>query len=120
MEIRFTPRHAGAGSTGNLHINRLVVEGSVGSTSPVAPFEITALEVDSANNTVSLTWNSEPGDDVRYGIFYTPDLVAPRENWVDANDSIPSAGTETTYLLQGAELPQPLPDDLFFIVVRNS
>ncbi len=119
VEIRFTPRNAGAGSTGNLHINRFSVEGTVVPGIPEAPFAITDIIVDSFNNTVRLSWNSEPGDAIRYSIFHTRDLVAPRGSWVEANDSIPSAGMETTYLLQGAELPQPLSGDLFFIVVRN-
>ena len=118
IEFRFTPRNAGAGSTGNLHINALRVEGDVVPASGVPAFAITNISLNE-DTTISLTWTSDPAENVTYSIYYNGDLAQPLANWGEANDSIPTGGTETTYVLGGLELPQPLPDDLFFIVVRN-
>jgi hypothetical protein len=118
VEIRFTPRNAGAGSTGNLHIDALRVEGDVVPASGVPAFAITNITLNQ-DTTISLTWTSDPAEDVTYSVYYNGDLAQPIASWGEANDSVPTGGTETTYLLRGLELPQPLPDDLFFIVLRN-
>ena len=118
VEIRFTPRNAGAGSTGNLHIDALRVEGEVVPASGVPAFAFTDITLNQ-DASISLTWTSDPAEDVTYAIYYNGDLAEPIANWGEANDSVPTGGTETTYTLDGFELPQPLPDRLFFTVVRN-
>ncbi|MEZ5323439.1 MAG: hypothetical protein R3F19_00010 [Verrucomicrobiales bacterium] len=118
VEIRFTPRNATAGSTGNLHINGLRVEGEVVTGSGLSGFAILDI-ANGADGSVTLTWRSKPGDDVNYTVLYSGDLAKPASDWSEANDSIPSAGEETTYEIPASSLPVPRPESLYFVVKQG-
>ena len=56
---------------------------------PEVPFVITEVEV--GDGSVSLTWNSEPGQ--AYAIDFSPDM----RSWQELNDEHPSGGEQTTF-----------------------
>jgi hypothetical protein len=117
VEIRFTPRHVNAGSTGNLHLDSLKVDGSVEGG-------LNGLQINSiqrlADGSVSLTWNSKPNPETSYTVFYTEDLALDRSLWNEGrNDNVPSGGAETTYVVTAEELDDPAAKRLFFVVVEN-
>jgi hypothetical protein len=117
VEIRFTPRHVDAGSTGNLHIDSLRVTGEV-EGGGVPGFAVTRIERQ-AGGSVLLTWRSDPSPGTSYAIFFSPVLDRARIEWAEANDSISTGGTETTYVVGPEELNDPSAERLFFVVVEN-
>ena len=85
---------------------------------PVVPLAVTALS--RTDESVTLTWNSKDIDSMSYRILYSEDLSLPLSSWLEANDSVASKGTQTTYTLSGFELPAfHLPNTLFFVVEEN-
>lgn len=87
---------------------------------PVLPIPLEITEISLTDSSVTLTWNSKQSGTVSYRILYSEDLATPLVDWFEANDSIGSGGTETSYTLTGVELPPvPLPGKLFFVVEEN-
>lgn len=80
---------------------------------PPTPLAITSLELLSAENQISLTWNSVEGDN--YVVKYSTDLL----NWdSDLDDSYPAdAGETTTGVFDISEVDQSGP--VFFRVERQ-
>ncbi len=76
--------------------------------SPLGPPTLTDVSYNPDTDKVTLTWNSRP--DETYAIFYTESLTPPV--WLEANDGVPSGGTQTVWELQ-ATYPE---DKLFFKV----
>ena len=82
-----------------------------GETGPVAPLQISSIDVNSATNEVTLTWNSR--DNRTYSVFTSSDMTGFSE---DVDDSIPSGGDLTSFTFA---LSDPIDVRRFFRVVEN-
>jgi hypothetical protein len=82
-----------------------------GETGPVAPLQISSIDVNSATNEVTLTWNSR--DNRTYSVFTSSDMTGFSE---DVDDSIPSGGDLTSFTFA---LSNPIDVRRFFRVVEN-
>ena len=82
-----------------------------GETGPVAPLQISSIDVNSATNEVTLTWNSR--DNRTYSVFTSSDMTGFSE---DVDDSIPSGGDLTSFTFA---LSNPIDIRRFFRVVEN-
>ena len=67
------------------------VEVWVGSSTPLAPFEIVAIALNAAGDGVTITFNSIPN--ATYAADYSLDMV----EWIEIDNSIPSGGMTTEF-----------------------
>jgi len=70
-----------------------------------------------ANGEVSLTWNSRKSQGTSYAVFSSEDLSLPLEDWSEIDDTVPTEGESTTYIIPSALLGDV--DKLFFYVRKN-
>jgi len=70
-----------------------------------------------ANGDVSLTWNSRKSQGTSYAVFSSEDLALPLEDWSEIDDTVPTEGESTTYIIPSALLDDV--DKLFFYVRKN-
>ncbi|MGY8646449.1 MAG: hypothetical protein ACKVLL_03730, partial [Verrucomicrobiales bacterium] len=73
--------------------------------------QISSIDVNSATNEVTLTWNSR--DNRTYSVFTSSDMTGFSE---DVDDSIPSGGDLTSFTFA---LSNPIDVRRFFRVVEN-
>jgi hypothetical protein len=96
-----TTTHSGAQDEVAIWLDRVLTDAEAESLwnaaidKKVVPLVITEVNYsdDEINNSVSLTWDSLPGK--TYAVFVTDNLE--NSEWVELNDSVPSAGDSTSY-----------------------
>ena len=69
------------------------------------------------NGDVSLTWNSRKSQGTSYAVFSSDDLSLPLDEWSEVDDTVPTGGENTTYLIPSDLLGDV--DKLFFYVRKN-
>jgi hypothetical protein len=84
-----------------------------GATTPLTITDVTV----NPNGSVTLTWDSNPNENVSYSVLFSDDLVGPIIGWADENDGVPTQGSTTTYTTQAGFVTGQ--DRRFFAVVRN-
>ena len=78
-------------------------------------FRITEV-VYNPDNTVTLTWNSNPNPATTYQVLFNPNVNEPLLNWTDDDDSIATQGEQTTYTTSPID---PGETRMYFIVLEN-
>ena len=68
----------------------------IGIGGPGVPFEITAITVN-PDDSVTLTWNSDPRPGVTYSVLFNDDLSDPIANWADDTDDVETQGEMTSH-----------------------
>jgi len=85
------------------------------------PFGVPSLQltiteiVSNVDDTVTLTWKSDPTPGTTYKVLFNPDLSAPKSEWPDENDSFATQGDTTTYTTNCSFAE----DRMFFVVEKN-
>lgn len=88
----------------------------IGIGGVTTPLTITNLTLNE-NGSVTLTWNSNPNENVSYSVLVSSDLVGPVSGWADENDGVSTQGLTTTYTTAAGFVTGE--DKLFFAVLRN-
>ena len=81
------------------------------------PFAITKV-VKNPNNTVTLTFNSNPTPGTRYSVYFSSDLSGgddPKANWGEDTDNTPTQGETTEYTTVNAFTQERI----FFVVIEE-
>lgn len=68
----------------------------IGIGGPGTAFKITEITLN-ADDSVSLTWTSDPRDGITYSVLFSDDMSAPISTWADADDGVETGGETTTY-----------------------
>jgi len=74
---------------------------NIGSAAPGNELTITGIEVDTTEDSATITWKSEPGQS--YAVDASADLI----NWGELDDGIESEGTETSFTEMDLEIATP-------------
>jgi|TARA_B110000879_G_scaffold166068_1_gene214611 hypothetical protein len=83
---------------------------------PGTSLQLTITEiVSNVDDTVTLTWKSDPTPGTTYKVLFNPDLSAPKSEWSDDNDSVATQGDTTIYTTDGSFAE----DRMFFVVEKN-
>ena len=83
---------------------------------PGTSLQLTITEiVSNVDDTVTLTWKSDPTPGTTYKVLFNPDLSAPKSEWRDDNDSVATQGDTTIYTTDGSFAE----DRMFFVVEKN-
>jgi len=69
------------------------------------------------NGDVSLTWNSRKSQGTSYALFSSDDLSLPLDEWSEVDDTVPTGGENTSYIIPSDLLGDV--DKLFFYVRKN-
>ncbi len=69
------------------------------------------------NGDVSLTWNSRKSQGTSYAVFSSDDLSLPLDEWSEVDDTVPTGGENTSYIIPSDLLGDV--DKLFFYVRKN-
>jgi hypothetical protein len=96
----------------DIHDNGL---NGIGIGGPATRFEITAVSIN-ADDSVTLTWRSDPREGTEYAVLFNGDLETAPDEWADVDDGVPTGG-ETTTFTTGPGFTTS--SELFFIIRRN-
>ncbi|MCB1093966.1 MAG: fibronectin type III domain-containing protein [Verrucomicrobiae bacterium] len=114
---------SGLNDAGQLAFELSFTDGSSGvfvantAGASVAPGSLAVTSiVRNPNNTVTLSWKSDPDAGTTYTVRYTPDLQGGWSTWTSDSTSVPTGGAATTYTTARA-FPE---GTMFFTVEENS